>query len=274
MSGHATRKPAVAGQFYPHDAERLRQAVEQYMTASGVEPAPEQVVAIVAPHAGYIYSGATAGFAYARVKGKKPKRVVLLGVSHRHHIGTASIYAEGAFDSPLGAFPVDEAFADALEREIGSEPEDAHLIEHGLEVQLPFLAVAVGIVPIVPVLFGGASADWHAKAGEAIAGMVEEDDLVVASTDLSHYLNEEEANEIDRHSLDVIMTRNWRDVGAGVLSRECSMCGTSAVVATMAFAKARHAEDWNLLDHRTSAEASGDYDRVVGYAALSMERAA
>jgi AmmeMemoRadiSam system protein B len=174
----------------------------------------------------------------------------------------------------LGAFPIDEKFAGALVREIGSEPEDAHLIEHGLEVQLPFLAVAVGTVPIVPVLFGGASADWHAKAGEVLAGMVAEGDLVVASTDLSHYLNEEEANQVDRHSLDMVMAQDWRGVGTGVLSRECSMCGASAVVAAMAFAKARHAENWTLLDYRTSADASGDYDRVVGYAAISMERVA
>lgn len=268
------RRPAVAGQFYPGEADELRETVDAYIAASGIDSAAERVVTIVSPHAGYVYSGPTAGYAFARVRGKRPTRVVLLGCSHRYAIERASVFTQGEFATPIGAFPIDAAFARELATLTGSHSVEPHLPEHALEVQLPFLARAIGLVPIVPVLFGSPAGAWHAKLGEALAGMLDAEDLVVASTDLSHYLSEPAANAIDRHSIDAVLTRDWRAYAQGVRDQSCSMCGAAAVTAAMACAGALHASDWNLLDYRTSAAASGDYRRVVGYAAISMERAA
>lgn len=271
---NGVRKAAVAGRFYPRDPEELRRVAARYVSEAGVDPAPDRVLTVVSPHAGYIYSGPTAGHAYARVRGKKPGRVVLLGCSHLYYIDTASVYTSGTFETPLGHFPIDEPFARELAEAFGSYSSEPHEGEHSLEVQLPFLAVSVGIAPIVPVLFGGPAGEWHARAGEKLADLLDENDLVVASTDLSHYLSEPQANEIDHRSIETVLQKDWSAFARGVARKSCSMCGASAVVAAMACSLRRNAKDWRLLDYRTSGAASGDFDRVVGYAAISMEKAA
>ncbi|MCX5769823.1 MAG: AmmeMemoRadiSam system protein B [Candidatus Hydrogenedentes bacterium] len=266
-----TRKPAVAGQFYPLDPKTLQRMVEQYLAQSEVEPQPDRVAAVVAPHAGYIYSGPTAGFAYTRLRGKKPERIILLGTSHRYSIPGASVYSSGAFQTPLGTFPVDEPFAKALAHKIGSVSVEPHVTEHSLEVQLPFLWLTVGKVPVVPVLFGERAGERHLDVGQTLAELASETDLVVASTDLSHYLSQEQAHQIDKRTLDAILAKDAHAVISGVARGAYSMCGSAAVVAAMAYALARGATQWSLLDYRTSAETSGDYGQVVGYAAVSME---
>ncbi|GMU91863.1 MAG: MEMO1 family protein [Candidatus Hydrogenedentota bacterium] len=268
------RKPAVAGHFYPREPESLRRVVLQHIETASVAAAPDKVETVVSPHAGYMYSGPTAGHAYARVRGKQPNRVVLLGCSHHYLIETASVFTRGSFETPLGTFPIDEAFAQRLADTTGSYSIEPHMAEHSLEVQLPFIAASIGIVPIVPVLFGGAAGEWHARVGEELARMTDEGDLVVVSTDLSHYLDEAHANEIDRRSIDTVLKKDWRAFAAGIRHHTCSMCGASAVIAAMTYAAARGASEWKVLDYRTSGATSGDFDRVVGYAALSMERAA
>ena len=270
----SVRIPIVADQFYPGDPLELRRTVDEYMSQSGVEAAPDRVVALVAPHAGYIYSGATAGYAFARVRGKKPKRVILLGCSHRYAIEQASVYDSGAFETPLGTFPVDEDLAQALAEELGSFSVDPHMVEHSLEVELPFLWAAVGETPIVPVLFGGPAREWHVKAGEKIASLAGEGDLLLSSTDLSHYLNDARAHKIDKTTTDAILAQDCPAIIAALAANTCSMCGGAAVVAAMAYALARGAKDWSLLDYRTSAETSGDRYRVVGYASIAMENVA
>ncbi|HEO72640.1 MAG TPA: AmmeMemoRadiSam system protein B [Candidatus Hydrogenedentes bacterium] len=266
------RKPAVAGQFYPARSDELSDMVHAYVDNSGVTPAGERVVALVVPHAGYPYSGPTAGHGYARVQGKHPKRVILMGCSHRYPIETASIVTEGAFDTPVGSFPIDEVFAKDLARKAKSHRSDAHALEHALEVQLPFLQAVMGEVPIVPVLLGSTPSAWHAELGAQLARMVDAEDLMVSSTDLSHYLDQERACAIDRRSIDVVLSKNLDAFARGLNDDSCSMCGGVAVYVTMAFAMALGAVAWSLLDYRTSAAVTGDYDRVVGYAAITMER--
>ena len=265
------RRAVVAGQFYPQQPEVLKKDVLGYMDASGVVASPAQVAAVVVPHAGYIYSGPTAGFAYARIRGAKPKRVVLLGRSHRHAFRGASIWPKGGYESPLGILPVDANMAAILAEEFGGAHEEAHLAEHTLEVQAPFVQTAIGTVPIVPVLFGDEPGEWHVTFGRRLAEYLEHGDLVIASTDLSHYLTEAEAGAIDRESTEAILERDPMKLAQGLAAGTCSMCGGAAVVAAMAYANARCATDWHLLDHRTSARASGDTSHVVGYAAISME---
>jgi AmmeMemoRadiSam system protein B len=274
MPATTVRRPAVAGQFYPGDPETLRDTVDALLDAAGVNAAPDRVDAIVCPHAGYVFSGATAAHAYARARGKSPKRVVLLGCSHRYRIETASVFTQGEFEVPLGAFPIDEAFARELADAIESVSPGPHVPEHSLEVQLPFLARAIGIVPIVPVLFGSPAGARHAGVGESLARMLDADDLVVASTDLSHYLNEPSANAIDARSIKAVLAKDWRAYTQSIREKNCAMCGAAAVTAAMVCASARKANTWTLLDYRTSGAASGEFDRVVGYAAISMERAA
>jgi len=268
------RRAVVAGRFYPDAPEDLAAAVDEYLDASCVEPAPDRVAAIVAPHAGYPYSGPTAGCAYARVRGMKPRRVILIGNSHRYQLDTASVVTAGAFESVLGDLQVDAPFAANVAVQFDSVNTEPHVLDHALEVHLPFVRHVLGDVPIVPILFGANAGAWHASAGETLASMSEPGDLLIASTDLSHYHDQAEANALDQRSLDVMMAKDIEAYTVSVADGTCLMCGSSAVVAAMAYAKALNAEDWNVLDYRTSAEASGDYKTVVGYAAVSMEYAA
>jgi len=268
------RRAAVAGQFYPDAPDVLEAAVDGYLDAATVEAAPNRVAALIAPHAGYPYSGPTAGFAYARARGMKPQRVILLGNSHRYQLDTASIVTAGAFETPMGDLQVDAPFAAKLAVHLESTSAEPHVLEHALEVHLPFVRRVFGDVPIVPVLFGAHAGEWHTKAGETLAAISGPMDLLIASTDLSHYHEQHEANTLDARSLDALLTMDVDAYIDHVANGACLMCGSSAVVAAMAYAKACGAEDWKLLDYRTSGEASGDYNSVVGYAAVSMECAA
>lgn len=270
----STRHAIVAGTFYPADSNQLRREVSAYVSQAPVKPAPESVVAMVAPHAGYMYSGVTAGHVYARIRGKRPARVFLLGRSHRNYFDGASIFDAGSFETPIQDFLIDEDAAAMLKEERATAPMESHYQEHSLEVQLPFLAVAVGAVPIVPVLFGSDAGPFHIAFGRRLAALLGPDDLVIASTDLSHYHSQEEAGALDKTSLDTILEQDCEALCHGLRGGVCSMCGAPAVVAAMACALERGARDWRLLDYRTSAEASGDYSRVVGYGAVSMECAA
>jgi len=270
----STRRPAVAGQFYPANPGELRETVDTCLDQATIEPAPSQVHAIIAPHAGYVFSGPTAAFSFQRVRGKEPKRVILLGCSHRYLIERASIYERGVFATPLTQLHIDEDFTRKLVDRIGTEPIEPHLAEHCLEVELPFLIQAIGEIPIVPILFSSPATEWHVRVGKILADMADEQDLLVASTDLSHYLNEEEANRIDHSTISAILAQDCHRVIVGLEEGSLSMCGGTAVVVAMSYALARGAKKWELLDYRTSGQAFGDHSRVVGYAAISMEREA
>ena len=265
MAACEIRMPAAAGTFYPEDPEQLRDVVEEYINASKLKPAGRRVQAVVTPHSPYDYAGRTAGFAYARVRKKRPSRVILIGCSHHCDFPHASVCMCGRFDVPLGMFPVDEPFAAELAGLVETSSPEAHIPEHCLEIQLPFLAVALGEVPIVPVLLGAAAPEWHANLGKLLASMADEDDLLVATTDWSHDLDEETTNRVDMTSLATLLTQDWENLARGLAAGKCSMCAGGALIAAMAFARARDVKNWTLLDYATSAHATRDYEHVVSF---------
>ncbi len=271
MANGLKRKPAVAGSFYPKDPAKLRDMIQDYLDQSGVHPADSGVRSLLVPHAGYIYSGPTAACAFQRVAESGIQRVILLGCSHHYSFEGASIVTEGQFESPLGDFPIDEDFAAALAEKVITSETEAHAQEHALEVELPFIAMTLGVIPIVPVLFGSRFGDAHLQFAHALAELSGPNDLVLASSDLSHYLSEEQANAIDGNTIDTLLKADVRAFAEDVQSGRSSLCSLAAVATTMAYSLEEGARDWSLLDYRTSAHASGDTSRVVGYAAVSME---
>jgi hypothetical protein len=269
------REPVEAGRFYPADAATLREDVRGMIRDSGVDAAPERVSAIISPHAGYLYSGATAGAAFARVAGGAYRTVVVLGCSHRQRFASASVFAGEACRTPLGAMPIDRELAQRISGQLKGIGPEPHLPEHALEVLFPFVQVALGDeIAIVPVLFGGQAERWHVEAGRQLAQLLGDDVLLVVSTDLSHYLTEDEARAVDNRSLQLLLGQDPQTFVDGIGVGQAGMCGASAVAAAMSFALEKGACDWRLLDYRTSAAASGDRSHVVGYAAVSMEHAA
>jgi len=265
------RPPIAAGRFYPGTRAELSADIARYLGEARVVPAPERTAGIVVPHAGYPYSGPVAAFAFKRIEGKRPGRVILLGRSHHFAFEGASIFTSGVFKTPLGKVRVDETFAAHLAREVETESTEAHGPEHALEVELPFIQTVLGDVPVVPVLFGREPGPWHEAFGRTLAKHLDPQDLVIVSTDLSHYLTNEQAHATDELSLGAMLAGDTASYARGVETKTVQMCGASAAVAGMACAQARGATQWHLLDYRTSGDVTGMTDRVVGYAALSME---
>lgn len=260
------RPAAVAGQFYPGTASALRSAIEGYLAQATVPdgPAPK---AIIAPHAGYVYSGAVAAAAYARVRAAAGiiRRVVLLGPCHRVAVRGLALSSAAAFATPLGNVPVDgEARRRLLAMPQVHVFDETHRDEHGLEVHLPFLQVILDDFTLVPLVVGDASAEAVAAVLEAVWGGPET--LIVVSSDLSHYLPYGEAQRLDDATCRAIEA-----LDAGGIGRD-QACGRVPVCGLLHLAKRRGLEVVGV-DLRNSGDTAGPRDRVVGYGSwLFLER--
>lgn len=261
------RPPAVNGMFYPDDPAILRRVVERYLSGADTRGEGRPPAALIAPHAGYVYSGACAGMAHRQWRESGIRRVVLMGRSHRYHFEGASVLVDEDWATPLGTVPTDRELARAISDLMDGGPTWAHYDEHTLEVQLPFLQVTLGPFAVAGVLFGSDTGEAHIGFGEALAELLGPDTGVLVSTDLSHYQSLREAERIDRRSIDAVLSNDPRSL----IGRDRDLCGAPAVAAAMGFARARGAV-WRLVDYRTSAEASGDTSRVVGYGAFAADR--
>jgi hypothetical protein len=257
------RAAAVAGLFYPDDPERLRRTVAQALAVAvpADEPAPK---ALVVPHAGYVYSGPTAGVAFARLARLRDRitRVVLLGPAHRAPVAGLAVSSADGFATPLGVVPVD----DALRRRVLALPEvrlddRAHAAEHSLEVQLPFLVATLGQFSVLPLAVGDVGASEVAEVLEAVWGGPET--LVVVSTDLSHYLDYDTARTRDATTARAIVAADERHVA------DDDACGARPLRGLLVVAR-RRALTVRLLDLRSSGDTAGGRDRVVGYGAFAL----
>lgn len=267
------RPPAVAGRFYPGDAETLEQDVERYL-AAGRAGQPARAVALVAPHAGYMYSGGVAGQVFARVR--VPERVVVMGPNHTGRGERVSVVPAGSFQVPGGAVPIDEELAAAILDEVpGARPDaDAHRSEHSVEVELPFLRALQKEVRFVPMVLGGLAERDAIAVGQGLARAIARvggDVLVVASSDMSHYLPDAEARRVDKIALDALLTGDAATLHRTVRERDISMCGVIPTTAMLAYARAAGAvQEPSLVAYATSGDASGDRSRVVGYAGVMV----
>lgn len=267
LSPGALRQPAVAGTFYPADAEILRQTVYDLLAeaAARAVPLPAPLKAIIVPHAGYVYSGAVAASAWHHLRPQRGtiRRVVLLGPSHRFALHGIALPSALRYGCPLGDFPCDR---DALARLAGLPDvvtEDrAHLAEHALEVQLPFLRAVLGDVALVPLVVGSTSADAVAKVLATVWGGAET--LIVVSTDLSHFLDNDSA-----HAFDAETVAGLACLDSTPLQRQNSACGRIPLAGLLTLARARGMET-ATLDVRTSGDTAGSPDRVVGYGAWAL----
>jgi AmmeMemoRadiSam system protein B len=270
------RQPAVAGQFYPAVEAEVGSALD---TLIHVTSARRKAIAVVCPHAGWTYSGKTAGLVYSNVE--IPDRAILVGPNH-HGIGSRyAVYSSGAWHTPVGDVPIAEPLAlELLDNcDLLAEDTRAHAQEHSLEVQLPMLLRANPNVRVVPLLIGGKWPESGGRSelreiGAAIAHAVAEYGrpvLLVASTDLNHY-EDQEANQIkDKLVLDAIVRLDEDALMDRVIDVEVSMCGVAATYIALHAAKKLGAKRAELLDYRTSGDVSGDFARVVGYGAVVIE---
>jgi len=263
----------VAGQFYEGTPGRLEKQVRSLL--AGTDAARTEAFGVVAPHAGFVYSGSVAGAVFARVE--IPGTVLLVGPNHTGLGAPLSVMSFGEWELPNGTVSIDGALAGRLLEEVPplEEDEQAHVLEHSLEVQLPFIVERAPGTRIVPVVMADTSLGTCRVLGEAVGRILREDPgraLVVASSDMSHYLPDAEARRRDRPAIERMLALDPEGLHRVVRENRISMCGFAPVTALLFAARAAGAASAELVDYRTSGEVNGDLGRVVGYAGVIIRR--
>lgn len=279
--GGPLRPPAVAGQFYPGDAKDLGATVDALLAAAKIPELKGRVRALIVPHAGYMYSGSVAAHGFKAIEGARYKTVVLIGNSHREGYPGISVYTGGVFRTPLGDVPIDAEFARKLTEwsRLIHFRESAHVAEHSLEVEIPFLQRLLGEFKLVPVLLGEKAMPLSRALADALAAAADDDTLVVASTDLSHYPKYDDANFADRKTLEAVVSGDVETLERTIRQLEqmripetaTLMCGEGATKAVMLYAKAVGASRIELLKYANSGDAVPAMKKgVVGYGAVAF----
>ena len=266
------RNPAVAGQFYPGWAGELKEMIG-YMTDRKLEKV--DVVGLMSPHAGYVYSGPVAGAVFSRIKFKQT--FVMLGPNHRGMGKPFSIMTEGSWKTPLGEVPVDRELAKAILKASDNLEEDslAHRHEHSLEVQVPFLQYFKPDVTIVPVLLSLANPLIYKEIGKAVAEAVKgtgAEAVILASSDMTHYESHESARSKDQKAIEAILDLDADELVKRLGQHNISMCGYAPAVSLITAARLLGARKAELVKYQTSGETSGDYSAVVGYAGIIIRK--
>ncbi len=274
------RSPAVSGRFYPKDPAELRATVATLLADArrAVSPAPASgrpAVAIIAPHAGYLYSGPTAARVFARTE--IPGLVVILAPNHTGVAAApsgVSLWEAGAFRTPLGDVPVDADASDALQRisdGVVAVDHAAHEAEHAVEVELPFLQLLRADVRIVPLVIAWDAWEPARILGDILARLVHtagEPVLLLGSSDLNHYEPANVSEEKDARALEAVTALDGEELLARCKRERISMCGRAPVATVLAAARALGAGRAEVVDYRHSGWVSGDNARVVGYAGV------
>lgn len=258
------RPAAVAGLFYPSDEEELRDSVRGHLARAPAPALDDPPKAVIAPHAGYHYSGATAARAYEALAPHRGRvaRVVVIGPAHRIPLEGVGLSTAGAWSTPLGRTPLDRAQLEAVRAIPGVvEADGAHQPEHSIEVHLPFIHEVLGVVPLVPLVVGRASTQLVARVLQAVWG--NDDTVIVASSDLSHYLDDAKARARDRATALAILEGRAADIGPR------DACGFLPVGGLLRAATARGLAP-RLLGLSNSADATGELGRVVGYGSFTV----
>ena len=275
------RQPVFAGRFYTADAQELETEIDSYM--AGKEPTTGRTLALIVPHAGYMYSGPVSGYAYADVRGQSYDAVILIGQNHYlQDFSGVAVYPGGAWRTPLGLVPVDQELAQAiLQANPAFESDPArHSQDHCLEVQLPFLQRALPGTPIVPILIGYPDPQNAQALIEALAQVLPgRNVLLIASSDLSHYPTYDQAVRVDRSTLAAIETMDplqlrqtvREEMSAGVPNLLTTCCGEEAIVVVMEVARRLGADQATVLHYANSGDIpGGDRSKVVGYGAVRI----
>jgi len=264
------RPAAFAGRWYPATREDLARAVDRCLVAGQI-PAGAEIHALIVPHAGLMYSGPVAGYAYGAVAGRVYDAVVLIGPSHHAGFKGVASFPRGVFETPFGPIPVDEELVAAIVRashRIREHAPDVHNREHCLEMQLPFLARVLPGTPIVPLLIGDQGRATVDDLAAALASaLVGRRALLVASTDLSHYHDAATAARLDARVTALVSRFDADGLMAALEEQPEHACGGGPMVAVMRAARALGAREARVLVRADSGDVSGDKEAVVGYLA-------
>jgi AmmeMemoRadiSam system protein B len=266
------REPAVAGTFYPGNADVLKADIEGYLRKVPDQALPGPVCGIVAPHAGYMYSGQAAAYGYKTVMGSRYDTVIIIAPSHRSFFVGAAVQARGGYRTPLGTVPVDRELAVSLVDRQGEVHEDVrvHAGEHSIEVQIPFLQCVLQDFAIVPLILGTSQdPESSDRVADVIYDCIKESDkryLIVGSTDLSHYYPYDLAVEMDKAAVDMMEKFDIEGLSRELVRGKYEACGAGAIITTMKVCRSLGATQSKVLHYVNSGDVTGDMGSVVGYA--------
>ncbi|MCK4739021.1 MAG: AmmeMemoRadiSam system protein B [Deltaproteobacteria bacterium] len=269
------RKPCVAGKFYPSSAPNLLKSITKFLDIKGVEKT--EALAIISPHAGYIFSGAIAGTAFASVE--LPDNIILIGPNHTGAGKGASVMSSGAWETPLGETQINTELAEKIiaSSEIFSkdlEDNSAHASEHSLEVQLPFIQYINENATIVPITLMYDRSAPYKELGKALAQVIKsykEKILIIVSSDMNHYESEEETIKKDNLAIEKILALDPEGLLSITQEKNISMCGVLPSAVAIECVNTLGATKATLLSHTTSAGVTGDKEETVGYAAILIK---
>ncbi|MBI1910113.1 MAG: AmmeMemoRadiSam system protein B [Deltaproteobacteria bacterium] len=262
------RQPAVAGSFYPAERQKLEIELKRCLAPS---PQKKQAIGIVSPHAGYHYSGTVAGQVYSQIE--LPQKMIILSPNHTGYGLPASIWPEGEWETPLGKAPVDVSLSLQWMKNCPLLQKDtaAHIAEHSLEVQIPFLQSLKRQFTFVPVTLSHLRySDCH-EIGRALAQTIQgtgKPVLIIASSDMNHYENQEITHKKDLEAIEKILALDPQGLYETVHKKSISMCGIIPTTVMLVAAKELGARKAELVQHATSGDVTHDYKSVVGYAGL------
>lgn len=282
-TGNAKERPAYnAGMFYPKSPAEIRHSIQNYFDTVELKTGPYKPFGIISPHAGYPYSGPVAAYGFTAVKNHQYEAVVVISPCHVDYFDFASIYDGDAYLTPLGKLKVDKSIAKKLQTDdkrvqISSK---GHVIgmngraEHSLELQLPFIQIALRDVPIIPIVLGTMDWDVIQALGRQLGKIAETHDiLIVASSDLSHYHSYAEGNKIDRQFMDILESFSVDKLYKGLKTKSVEACGGGSIISLMLAAQMNNVNHIEILNYANSGDVPfGDKSRVVGYMSAAFYR--
>ncbi|MFA4911892.1 MAG: AmmeMemoRadiSam system protein B [Desulfobacteria bacterium] len=267
------REPAVAGSFYPNDPVVLKKQIRGFLDNVPEEKIEGKIIALISPHAGYMYSGQVAAFGYKLLEGSDFNRVIVIAPSHRAHFHGASVYNKIGYKTPLGIVPVDRDLCNriiAQDKMISYYPQ-AHTQEHSLEVHVPFLQIVLKEFRLVPIVMGSQDFDTCRILSEAILKAIRDERvLIVASSDLSHFHRYDKAVSLDKTVLDHIDKLDAGGLEQDLKDGRCEACGGGPIVTAMLISEKLGANKAKVLNYANSGDITGDKSGVVGYAAAVL----
>jgi len=261
------RPAQVAGHFYPSNPDKLRKDINLLLDVTKPKEKFERVFGIVAPHAGYVYSGKTAAHAYNLLVGKKYKRVVIISPSHSEYFPGVSIFKGDAYETPLGILKVDKEFREKLltNDDVIFKGFEGHRREHALEVQLPFLQSVLQDFKIVPVVMGDQSRRNIDVLAKKLSEVSDDETLIVASSDLSHFYSKSQADKLDSVVEKRVREFDFDSLQYDLDNHTCEACGGGPIVALMKAANLKNIRRSMVLSRTDSGDVTGDNSEVVGY---------
>lgn len=261
------RNAVVSGMFYPDNAVELKDTIMNYLSDCEKKEDVKEIFGLIAPHAGYTYSGKTSAHAYKQIMGKEYSKVIVISPSHREFFHGISVYNGDAYSTPLGTIEVDQSIRRLMVNNSDTifSSEKGHNAEHALEVHLPFLQTVLGEFKIVPLVMGDQSINYINELSEKLAEVWNDHVLIVASSDLSHFYPGDKAEQLDSLIEKRIDEFDFEGLYDDLANKNCEACGGGPMITLMKAASLRGFKNSKILSRTNSGDITGDYSEVVGY---------